>query len=62
ARGGMDESRQASQSVEQTISTALELFRRSQGFLRAGQWSEYGETIRKLEEVLQELANRAKRE
>ena len=62
ARAGMEKEEPAGQSVEQMISSAVELFRRSQGFLKAGQWADYGESIQKLEEILKELANRAKRE
>jgi hypothetical protein len=40
----------------------VDLYRRSQSLLKEGRWSEYGETIKKFEETLKELANRTKKE
>ena len=54
--------RPPTQSIEQLASSAVDLHRRSQGLLKEGRWSEYGETIKKFEETLKELANRAKKE
>jgi uncharacterized membrane protein (UPF0182 family) len=56
------EVRQATQPFEQLAATALDLYRKSQAALRAGQWGEYGEALKKLEEILQALASRAKKE
>lgn len=56
------EVRQATQSLEQLAATALELYQKSQAALRAGRWGEYGETLKNLEETLQELASKSKKE
>jgi uncharacterized protein len=53
---------QAGQSTDQLIASALEAYRRSQEFIKAGRWAAYGESIQKLEEILTELAKRAEKE
>jgi uncharacterized membrane protein (UPF0182 family) len=54
--------RPLSQSVDQLITSALELHRRSQTLLKEGRWAEYGESIQKFEEILKELAKKVKKE
>ena len=50
------------QPPEKLAASALSLYRRSQTALREGRWGEYGEALGELEVVLQELANRARKE
>jgi uncharacterized membrane protein (UPF0182 family) len=59
---GIRETRPPTQSIQQLATSALELYRQSQSFLKEGRWSEYGEAIKKFEETLRELANKVKKE
>jgi len=62
ARAESEVAKPPTQSIDQLISSAQDVYRRSQNLLKEGRWAEYGESIQKFEEILKELAKRVKKE
>ncbi|HXN07135.1 MAG TPA: UPF0182 family protein [Nitrospiria bacterium] len=57
APSGLKPEPQRLQSQEELGKTALELYRKAQGYLKDGNWTKYGETLGQMEETLKQLSH-----